>query len=220
MTSTSRWCLGRTIIAGVSASAAASARRIAAPAGDEQHDGRKRDDAVSGGDEGPLVHSAAFRRRRASTRVRASSARIRISATPANKSGEAEHRQRQRPQQFGRDRRSAAKRDRLALVERAPPQHRIMDDRQVDRADQPEQRRHPPLAAALALGRGKPDVAEVEEEQDQHRRQPPVPFPPRAPRRAAPDRPGGEAQAGEQSRPAPRPRARRPRRAGGATRSG
>ena len=87
--------------------------------------------------------------------------------------------------------------DRLALVKRPPPQHRIMDDRQVDRADQPEQRRHPPLPAPLALGRGQGDVAEIEEEQDQHRGQPAVPFPPGAPGRPAPDRAGRQAQRGK-----------------------
>ena len=60
-----------------------------------------------------------------------------------------------------------------------------------------EQRRHPPVAAPLPLGRGQRDIAEVEEEQDQHRGQPPVPFPPGAPGRPAPDRAGGKAERGE-----------------------
>src|SRR5688572_4100472 len=44
-----------------------------------------RDDGhrISGGDERPGIHSAADRRRRASTLASASSARMRISATPA-----------------------------------------------------------------------------------------------------------------------------------------
>ena len=72
-----------------------------------------------------------------------------------------------------------------------------MDDRQVDRADQAEDGGDPPLPASLLLGAGERDIAEIEEEQDEHRGHPPVPFPIGAPGRPAPERAGGEADGGE-----------------------
>ena len=171
---------------------------------------------ISGDDERPGVHS-----RRHPPQPRLDLGSRKLGPHPhqhdrAEQAGEAEQRQRQRPQQSGAMVEPPVRLDALALVQRAPPQHRIMDDRQVDRADQPEQRRHAAVAAALALGRGQRDVAEIEEEQDQHRGQPPVPFPPGAPGRPAPDRAGREADRGEGRARRARSRARRPRPADGA----
>src|SRR6185369_4946834 len=87
--------------------------------------------------------------------------------------------------------------DAFALVERAPPQDRIMDDRQVDRPDEPVNCGDTPLPASLALSPRQADVTEVEEEEDEHRSQPSVPFPPCSPRRAAPDRSGDETDCGK-----------------------
>src|SRR3546814_12074432 len=74
-----------------------------------------------------------------------------------------------------------------SLVERVPPQHRIMDDRNVDRSQQAEDGGDPPLPAPFPVGVGQRDIGNIEEEEDEHRRHPPVPFPIGAPGRA-PDR--------------------------------
>src|SRR5436190_4584656 len=77
---------------------------------------------------------------------------------------ETERRGEQRPQHRRGDGRGAANEaDALALVERVPPQDRIMDDRQVDRAHQAEDRRDPPFRALLLLSPGEGDIAEIEE---------------------------------------------------------
>src|SRR6476620_7886177 len=78
-------------------------------------------------------------------------------------------------------------------MEGPPPKHRIMDDRQVYRADEAVDGSNPPLAAPLSLSRAQSNVTQVEEEQDQHRGQTAVPFPPGSPGRTAPDRAGHEA---------------------------
>src|SRR6185369_10269315 len=80
----------------------------------------------------------------------------------AKQAGEADHRQRQRPKDAVVDGR-ARKPDDFALVERAPPQDRIMDDRQVDRPDEPVNCGDTPLPASLALSPRQADVTEVEE---------------------------------------------------------
>src|SRR3954471_2155394 len=109
---------------------------------------------------------------------------------------EADHGQRERPKNRIVDAR-AGEADALALVKRAPPQNRIMDDGKIDRPDEPEDRGHAPVATPLALGRGERDVAEIEEEEHEHRRQTAVPLPPGTPGRAAPDRPRDKANSGK-----------------------
>src|SRR5829696_9915718 len=107
-----------------------------------------------------------------------------------------QRRQRKRPEDRTVDA-GARGADALPLMQRSPPEDGIMDDRQVDRPDETEQSRKPPFPAPLLLRSRKSDVAEVEEEQDQHRGQAAVPFPPRAPRRTAPNRAGKQTNGGE-----------------------
>ena len=122
----------------------------------------------------------------------ASIARIRISTMPANSSVKPDQHDRQRPQDRRIDRRSGQP-DARPLVQRVPPHHRIADDRQQHRAGDAEDRRHAPVAAAIRIGARERHVAEIDEEQQQHRRQPPVPLPPRPPGRPPPDRAGHQA---------------------------
>src|SRR3546814_1310684 len=58
------------------------------------------------------------------------------------------------------------------LMERVPPDHRIADNRQVDRADQRQDRRRFRGTFAILPCPAERDVAEIKEEQDQHRGQP------------------------------------------------
>src|SRR5690242_21423264 len=82
-------------------------------------------------------------------------------------------------------------------MQRSPPEHRIMDDGEVDRSNEAIDRGDTPLSATLTLRRGQSDVAEVEEEQDEHRCQSPVPLPPGAPGRPSPNRAGDQADCRE-----------------------
>src|SRR5690242_94864 len=77
-------------------------------------------------------------------------------------------------------------------MERAPPQDGIMDDRQIDGPYEPINRRYPPFPAALAFGRSKSDVTQVEKEKHEHRCQASVPFPPGTPGRTSPNRSRGK----------------------------
>ena len=101
--------------------------------------------------------------------------------------------------------------DRRALVQRVPPAHREIDDRDVDRADDREQRAGLVGAPHVVDRLDQRDVAEVQEQQDQLRRQPRVPHPPGAPRRLAPERAGPQRDEGEH-RAGRRERAREHRR--------
>ena len=197
MTSTRRWCFGRAIICGVSAR-----RRRPPPCAWSYRPSAAGPtvaiscNGIGSSDEGPMVHSAAARRIRASTFASASSARMRISTAAPNRqvkpsaasgSGHRIELSMLEPDDA----------DALPLMKRAPPQNGIMDDRQVDRPDEPEQGSDSPLASSFLLRSGQRDVAEIEEEQDQHRRQPAIPFPPGAPGRTTPDRAGEQANGGE-----------------------
>ena len=73
-----------------------------------------------------------------------------------------------------------------ALVERVPPDHRIMDDRQVDRADQAEDRGEPPLPAFLLLGAGERDDSRDRGRAGRASRSSARPIPNRCPRSAGP----------------------------------
>src|SRR3546814_8802391 len=65
-----------------------------------------------------------------------------------------------------------------------------------------------PLAPiSISVAHRQRDEAGIEKEENKHRGHPPVPFPPGSPGRLAPDRPGGEAERGEEhSRHGNRPR--------------
>ena len=155
---------------------------------------------ISGDDEGPGIHSwPAIRFSRASTLLRASSARIRISTIAPNSRREAERRDQQRPEHRGVDRRGAAhEADALALVERVPPDHRIMDDRQVDRADQAEDGGEPPLPAFLLLGAGERDDSRDRGRAGPASRSSARPIPNRCPRSAGPRASRWRGRGGEQ----------------------
>ena len=66
-----------------------------------------------------------------------------------------------------------------------------------DHADQRQDRAGAVAALRVVEGAHQRDVAEIEEEQHQHRGQPRVPHPPGAPHRLAPQAAGGEAERGE-----------------------
>ena len=103
------------------------------------------------------------------------------------------------------------------LVQRVPPIDAELDDRQVDHADQRQDGARPVAAHRIVEGAHQRDVAEIQEEQHQHRGQPRVPHPPGAPHRLAPDAAGGQAQRGEARRRPGRSR-RRPDRPADAAR--
>ena len=78
-------------------------------------------------------------------------------------------------------------------MQRVPPIDREFDDRQVDDADQGQERAGARAAAAVVERVHQRDIAEIKEKQHQHRGQPRVPHPPRAPHRPAPERACREA---------------------------
>src|SRR5882672_828546 len=85
-----------------------------------------------------------------------------------------------------------------ALVQRVPPLYRVIDDRDVHYADDREQRAGafcPPPVVDRRLQRHE---AEVQEQQDQLRREARVPDPPGAPGRLAPERARPQRDEGEQ----------------------
>ena len=80
---------------------------------------------------------------------------------------------------------------------RAPPVDGKFYDRQVDHPDHGEQRRRPGAALRIVEGAGQRDMPEIQEQQDQHRRQSGVPHPPSAPHGLAPERSGRKGQRGK-----------------------
>ena len=78
--------------------------------------------------------------------------------------------------------------DRGALVQRAPPGHAEVDDRHVDRAHDGQQRGGAVAAPRIVVRGLQRDAADVQEQQQQFRRQPRIPHPPGAPGRLAPQR--------------------------------
>ena len=110
---------------------------------------------------------------------------------------EAQGGHRQRPQHPRVHGRRAGQGDAGRLVQGVPPLHAELDDRQVDHADEGEDRAGAVAALRIVERAHQGDVPEVEEEQHQHRGQARVPHPPRAPHRLAPQRAGGQAQRGD-----------------------
>ena len=111
--------------------------------------------------------------------------------------GEGERHHDQRPEQRGRDRRPAEAEHRSRLMQRVPPIDREFDDRQIDRADQGQDRRRPRGAARLLDRAPERNEAEIENEQHEHRGQARVPYPIGPPHWLAPQRAGGETDEGE-----------------------
>ena len=88
-------------------------------------------------------------------------------------------------------------RDRRRLVQRVPPVHRELDDGDVDHAHQRQDRGGAGALGRIVEGGVERDVAEIEEEQHQHRGEPRVPHPPGAPHRLPPERAAQERDEGE-----------------------
>ena len=103
----------------------------------------------------------------------------------------------QRPQHAEIHAGRAGQRDGVRLVQRVPPVHAELDDRQVDHADQRQDGAGAIAAHRVVERAHQGDMAEIQEEQHQDRGQPRVPHPPGAPHRLAPQAAGGEAQRGE-----------------------
>ena len=84
-------------------------------------------------------------------------------------------------------------------MQAVPPHHRSVDDGNIDRTDQAENRGHTTDAALPVAGAGlsKRDIAKIEEQQHQHRRHSPVPFPPGPPGRSPPYGAGRQADGRE-----------------------
>ena len=143
---------------------------------------------IGGDDEGPGVHVAAIRFSRASTLLPGE-----LGAHP-HQHDRAEQQARSRAPRRAAARASSASivelpRTKLmlcALVERVPPDHRIMDDRQVDRADQAEDGGEPPLPAFLLLGAGERDDSRDRGRAGRASRSSARPIPNRCPRSAGP----------------------------------
>ena len=76
----------------------------------------------------------------------------------------------------------------------APPVHRILDDRDVDHADQRQDRGRARTAVTAGEGATQHDHAQIQEQLDQHRGQPGIPDPPGAPGGNAPHRAGKQRQ--------------------------
>ena len=110
---------------------------------------------------------------------------------------EGERHDHQRPKQFWRDGRAAEPEHRSGLMQRVPPIDREFDDRQIDAADQGQDRRRPRRAPRVLDRPPERDQPEIEDEQHQHRGQPGVPHPIGSPHRLAPERAGGQADEGE-----------------------
>ena len=100
----------------------------------------------------------------------------------------------QRHQQAGVDGRPAHAEHRGRLVQRVPPVHRELDDREVDGADQRQDRGGAAGAGGVVDGAPQRDQAEIHQEQHQHRGEPRVPHPIGPPHRAAPQRAGDEGE--------------------------
>ena len=102
----------------------------------------------------------------------------------------AERGEQQRPQHADIHGRRAGEADRGRLMQRVPPVDAELDDRQVHHADQRQDGAGAVAAHRIVEGAHQGDVAEIQEEQHQHRGQPRVPHPPGAPHRLAPDAAG------------------------------
>ena len=107
---------------------------------------------------------------------------------------ERERHHQQRREDRGMDGRAAEPQHRGRLMQRVPPVDRELDDRQVDGADQRQDRGGAAGARGIVDGAPERDHAEIHQEQHQHRGQPRVPDPVGAPHRAAPERAGDQAQ--------------------------
>ena len=120
----------------------ASPRSSRRPAPSVAHDRNR----IGGDDERPVASRRLPPQPRFDLLARRARARIRISTIAANSSvkpiAEASS-----AHSNGASMLVPREADRLALVQRAPPQHRIMDHRHVDRPDQAEDRGEPPLPA-------------------------------------------------------------------------
>ncbi len=84
-------------------------------------------------------------------------------------------------------------------MQRVPPDDRISNDRNIDRADQRKNGGGAGGAGGFLDGCPQRDIAEIEKEQDQNGGHPRIPLPPRAPHRLAPERAGDEREKGERS---------------------
>ena len=80
-------------------------------------------------------------------------------------------------------------------MQRAPPGHGEMHDRQIDRASEAQDRRETRRLGLVLHRRPQGDVADIGEKQHEHGRQACVPYPPGAPCWRAPQRAGDQAQA-------------------------
>src|SRR5712664_1325309 len=99
------------------------------------------------------------------------------------------HRHHQERNQKGAvERRSAHPHHRRRLMQRVPPVHREFDDRQIDRAHQRQDRGGARGARRIFNRPPQRDQAEIHQKQNQHRRQPRIPFPIGAPHRPSPQR--------------------------------
>ena len=108
-----------------------------------------------------------------------------------------EHHQQHRQQHVVRHRRRPGHADRGALMQGVPPFDREIDHRHVDHADQCKEAAGPVATARVVDGGLECQHGEVQEQQDQLRRQPRIPHPPGAPHRLAPQGAGPERQEGE-----------------------
>jgi hypothetical protein len=111
--------------------------------------------------------------------------------------GEADGHQQQRQEHGGIDRGPAHADDAGGLVQRVPPVDRELDDGHVDEAGERQDGGTARAARGIVEGAQQRHMAEIEEEQDQHRGETGVPHPPGAPHRLAPERTAGQGQKGE-----------------------
>ena len=83
-------------------------------------------------------------------------------------------------------------------MQRVPPVDGEFDDRHIDEADERHDARDaPPRGADRSIACQTAMIAEIEQEQHEHRGEPRIPHPPGAPHRLAPQRAGGERQESE-----------------------
>ena len=94
----------------------------------------------------------------------------------------------ERPKKRRSDGRAVSSDDARRLVQRVPPVHRILDDRNIDGSDDGQNCGGPSGAPRFIDRLPQGDQPEIEEEQDKDGCQPRVPNPVSAPHRLAPER--------------------------------
>ena len=99
----------------------------------------------------------------------------------------------ERHREVGMNRRPVEPQHRRRLMQRVPPFDRIFDDRNIDGADQCQDRDRARGARGILDGAPERDHAEIHQEQHEDRGQPRVPHPIGAPHRPAPERAGDQA---------------------------